>query len=37
MRDAIYLVAICYTGVPMARLDKHDIIYRETMYSGVEE
>jgi len=37
MKDAIYLVATCYTGVPMASLDKDDIIYRETMYSRVEE
>jgi hypothetical protein len=37
MKDAIYLVAICYAAVPIAGLDKGDIIYRITMYSSVED
>jgi hypothetical protein len=37
MKDAIYLVAICYAAVPIPGLDKRDIIYRITMYSSVED
>jgi hypothetical protein len=37
VKDAIYLVAICYADVPIEGLDKDDIIYRITMYSRVEE
>ena len=37
MKDAIYLVAIYHTDLSIASLDKDDIIYRNTMYSGVEE
>jgi hypothetical protein len=37
MKDAIYLVAICYADPPIAGIDKDDIIYRITMYSSVED
>jgi hypothetical protein len=37
VKDAIYLVAIGYADAPIQALDKDDILYRETMYSRVEE
>jgi hypothetical protein len=37
MRDAIYLVAVCYADAPLTGLDKDGIIYRITMYPSVEE
>jgi len=38
MKDTIHAVSICYADLTVAGLDKKDdIIYRYTMYSGVEE